>query len=219
MEKYELVVFDWDGTLMDSMSKIVTCARAAFTELGFEVPEDNDIRACIGLGLDDIWMRLCSNATPESKQAFVDVYRKHWLSWSGPESRLYEGASEVLEYLRSENYYVAIATGKNRIGLDRDLDNTGIRHFFDASRCAGESRSKPHPEMLEYLVDYFAVDPRRTLMIGDTSYDLEMAQGARTDAVAVTYGAHDVARLAPWKPKAMVTDVKQLLQHITVAAG
>ncbi len=214
MEKYELVVFDWDGTLMDSMSKIVTCARSAFTELDFPVPEANDIRACIGLGLDEIWHRLCPNSTEATKMAFVDVYRKHWLSWSGPESRLYDGVAEVLEFLRKQDYYLAIATGKNRIGLDRDLDHTGIRHFFDASRCAGESRSKPHPEMLEYLVDYFAVDPRKTLMIGDTSYDLEMAKGAKAEALAVTYGAHEIERLAPWNPKAMVDDVKELMDHL-----
>ena len=214
MAEYELVVFDWDGTLMDSMSKIVTCARKAFAELNFDMPATKEIQGCIGLGLDEIWHRLCPDSHANAKQAFVDVYRKHWLSWSGPESRLYEGVPDVLEQLKRSDYYVAIATGKSRVGLDRDLANTGIGHFFDASRCADESRSKPHPEMLEYLLDYFAVDPKKTLMIGDTSFDLEMAQGARTDALAVTYGAHDVDRLEPWAPKGMIGDLRELVGYL-----
>lgn len=212
MSAYQLVVFDWDGTLMDSMAKIVGCAKMSFEELGFPCPEDVQIRACIGLSLDDTWLRLCPTAKPDDMQAFVAVYRKHWLSWRGPESCLYDGVESVLAHLQEQDFYVAIATGKSRVGLDRDLDTTGIKHFFNASRCADEARSKPHPEMLEYLLDYFAVDGHQTLMVGDTEFDLQMAMGAKTHAVAVTYGAHDVERLEKSEPLALLDSIGGLVK-------
>lgn len=214
MKDLQLVVFDWDGTLMDSMSKIVTCAEKAFDELGFEKPPSDDIRACIGLGLDEIWRRLYKGDEPDARSTFVDVYRKHWLSWQGPESRLYDGVNEALSRLREDNFYVAIATGKNRVGLDRDLSRSGIRHHFDASRCADEARSKPHPEMMEYLINYFGVEPEQTVMVGDTEFDIQMARGAGTSAIAVTYGAHEHSRLDQSNPDAMIDHLRHLNELI-----
>ncbi|HSA90925.1 MAG TPA: HAD-IA family hydrolase [Burkholderiales bacterium] len=185
---YRLLVFDWDGTIIDSASTIAECIREASRELGLEIPELERARHVIGLGLHDA-MRL---AVPELEAGrypeFVASYRSHFLARKDS-MRLFAGMRELLEEL-SGRHLLAIATGKSRHGLDRDIEFHGLRPLFAASRCADETQPKPHPAMLTELMAELAVHSDASLMIGDTSHDLEMARAAGVASLAVTYGAH-----------------------------
>lgn len=207
--KYELVVFDWDGTLLDSAGAIVQSIQAACRDLGLTVPEDARARHVIGLGLADAMRHAVPDLAPENYQAMVDRYRFHYLA-GDHRLTLFQGVEGLLARLKAEGRALAVATGKSRHGLERALDHSALRPFFMASRCADECHSKPHPQMLLELMDEFGVMPAATLMIGDTTHDLEMAEAAGVDAVAVTYGAHPEAVLQARQPKACVNDVSAL---------
>jgi phosphoglycolate phosphatase len=194
MRRYELIVFDWDGTLMDSAGMIVHCVRAAATDLGLEPPVEERARHIIGLGLVDA-LRHALPDLPETRyEDLVERYRHHYLS-RDHELVLFEGAAGVVRVLAASGRRLGVATGKSRRGLDRALEHSGLGRYFHASRCADECHSKPHPQMLEELMEEFAVPPEATLMIGDTTHDLLMAQNAGVSAVAVSYGAHPRAAL------------------------
>ena len=211
--KYELVVFDWDGTLLDSAGAIVRAIQSACRDLALPVPEDARARHVIGLGLVDAMRHAVPDLTPERYQEMVDRYRFHYLS-GDHELTLFDGVPEMLERLRDAGHMLAVATGKSRIGLERALDHSGLRHFFQGSRCADECHSKPHPQMLEELMAEFAVVNTATVMIGDTSHDLLMASNAGVDALAVTYGAHPHDHLLEHKPVACLHTVAELDQWL-----
>ena len=199
MSRYELVVFDWDGTLMDSAGAIAQALQLAAQDLGLEPPTDAAARHIIGLGLGDALRHALPNL-PESRYALLsERYRHHYLSRDN-ELVLFDGVVELLDELAACSLPLAIATGKSRAGLSRALELTGIGPRFLGSRCADECRSKPHPQMLEELMGEFGVMPERVVMIGDTSHDLNMARNARVDGVAVTYGAHPAESLAALEP-------------------
>lgn len=189
MQRYELIVFDWDGTLMDSAGMIVHCVQAAARDLGLEPPEESRARHIIGLGLVDALRHALPDLDAERYDDLVERYRHHYLS-RDHELVLFEGADALVRRLSDLGYRLGVATGKSRRGLDRALEHSGLGVFFHASRCADECHSKPHPQMLEELMLEFAVSPAQTLMIGDTTHDLLMARNAGVDAVAVSYGAH-----------------------------
>jgi phosphoglycolate phosphatase len=209
--RYALIVFDWDGTILDSPRAIAQCIRDSAGEMGFEVPDYERASHVIGLGLQDA-LRAAVPALAEERYAeFVECYRRHFRSRE-QSMQLFAGMRPLLEDL-SSRHALAIATGKSRRGLERALDATGLRGFFRASRCADETVPKPHPAMLLELMEETQIDAKSTLMIGDTSHDMEMARAAGVDALAVAYGAHaepglracgpldccaDVARLARW---------------------
>ena len=209
MKRYDLVVFDWDGTLVDSAAHIVSSLQAASRDIGFEAPSDEASRHIIGLGLQDALDYLFPSITRADSGRLVDRYRHHYL---GGESVvvLFDGVDAGLRALQARGHFLAVATGKSRVGLERALDDTQLRSRFDATRCGDEGFSKPHPGMLEYLLDRLCVEPSRALMVGDTTHDLEMAAGARVDAVAVTYGAHEPAKLAK-APSTVTVDTPQEL--------
>lgn len=189
MKRYELIVFDWDGTLMDSAGMIVHCVQAAARDLGLEAPSDARARHIIGLGLVDA-LRHAMPDLPEERYAdLADRYRHHYLT-RDHELALFAGADTLVRRLMESGRWLGVATGKSRRGLDRALSHSGLGELFHATRCADECHSKPHPQMLEELMDEFGVPPAATLMIGDTTHDLLMAQNAGVDAVAVGYGAH-----------------------------
>lgn len=207
--KYELVVFDWDGTLLDSAGAIVRSIQAACRDLGLPVPEDRRARHVIGLGLVDAMRHAVPELPAERYQAMVERYRFHYLS-GDHELTLFDGVPEMLTRLKRDGHILAVATGKSRMGLERALDHSGLRPLFQSSRCADECHSKPHPQMLEELMAEFGVAQATTVMIGDTSHDLQMASNAGVDSLAVTYGAHPHDHLLEHKPVVCLHNVSEL---------
>lgn len=206
-----LVVFDWDGTLMDSTGQIVAAATGAIAQLGLPARPPEAILDIIGLGLRDSWQRLFPELGPESFTPFVEAYREHFFAPELQSSRLFEQAAHVVAELAGRGLLLAIATGKSRRGLDRDLEASGLLRFMAGSRTADETRSKPHPDMLLELMAELDVAPAATLMVGDTEWDLEMARRAGVAAVAVSYGAHAAGRLQPYAPLACIDAIDALL--------
>ena len=195
VQRYDLVVFDWDGTLMDSTRVIAQSLRSACGDIGIAIPSEEDALYVIGLGLADSFAHVAPTLDPEGQRRLSERYRHHFLAGES-QMPLYEGVREMLADLDARGLRLAVATGKARRGLDRALDLTGLREIFEATRCADEGFAKPHPGMLHALLDITGVEPARAVMVGDTIHDLDLAANAGIDAVAVSYGAHDAARLA-----------------------
>lgn len=206
MNHYDLIVFDWDGTLIDSEARIVNCMRAAITDLELAERSPDQLRNVIGLGLQEALATLYPDADTGIYQSLVDRYRQHFLFQDETPSELFTGVEAMLATLRDRDYFLAVATGKGRIGLDKALEETGLHGYFDYTRCADETRSKPHPQMLEEIMQRLGVTPKQTLMIGDTEYDMHMARNAGTAALAVSYGVHDKQRLLACEPLDCVDD-------------
>lgn len=200
--KYELIVFDWDGTLMDSAAKIVRCFQAAARDAGVPEPEAADVRNIIGLGLDEAMDMLLPQVDAGTRRQVAQCYRRHFVDLDTTVVTLFPGVAEGLDRLHEAGYRLAIATGKARRGLDRVLRDTATAHYFCASRCADEAFSKPHPQMLHDILAYTGVSADRALMVGDTTYDLEMAAAAAVGSLAVSYGAHERERLLRHQPLA-----------------
>ena len=196
--KVRLIVFDWDGTLMDSEAQIVSCLRAVVRELSLEPLADETLRNVIGLGLREAVDTLVPGRDEDFYQTFIDRYRTHWFRSGG--SRLFTGVGEMLDAFRQQQLLLGVATGKSRRGLDRVLGETGLASHFDATRCADEAPSKPHPQMLFDLMDQLGVTPAQTIMVGDTEYDMEMATNAGVAKIAVTTGVHSEQRLNRHEP-------------------
>jgi len=210
---YKLIVFDWDGTLSDSTTMIARSLQAALRDMGEPVPDEASARFVIGLGLVDA-LRTVAPGLPAARHRELSAhYRKHYLA-AEDTIPLFAGAADLLAELEAAGYFIAVATGKSRGGLDRALEQNGLAGRFHATRCADEGRPKPHPDMLEHLMDVMGVLPRETLMIGDTTHDLELARNAGADAVAVAYGAHDLDGLARLAPRALVHSVAELREWL-----
>jgi phosphoglycolate phosphatase len=215
--KYPLIVFDWDGTLMDSTVGITAAIQEAARDLGLPVPDRERASHVIGLGLQDSLRAAVPALRPEQYPEFVEAYRRHFLSLQDAMAP-FPGVREMLEDLRGRGHLLAVATGKSRRGLDHQLALTGFGGLFAASRCADETDSKPHPAMLLELMKELALERQQLLMIGDTSHDLGMAKNAGVDAVAVSYGAHAHADLCLLEPRACVGSVVELRQWLTTNA-
>ncbi|CAN5280742.1 HAD-IA family hydrolase [soil metagenome] len=207
--KYRLLVFDWDGTIMDSTAQIALSIQLACKDLGLPVPSRERASHVIGLGLHDALSQAVPAITPEQVPAMVERYRHHYLAHD-KQLILFDGIEPMLERLRERGHVLAVATGKSRVGLDRAFETGGIRHLFDASRCADETRSKPDPLMLFELFEELGVPAAEALMIGDTTHDLQMAVNAGTAALAVSYGAHDLAELGRVRSLGIVDSVAEL---------
>ena len=199
-QSFNLLVFDWDGTLMDSEASIVTCMQGAITDLECEPRSNDEIKNIIGLGLREAIDTLYPGTDDSFLKAMVDRYRYHFLGGGGDHSALFPGAEQTIKELSEAGYLLAVATGKGRSGLDMVLERTGLGQYFHATRCADEAFSKPHPQMLEEVMDELGAEPAETLMIGDTEYDMQMASNARTHALAVSYGVHEKERLMQHGP-------------------
>jgi len=193
--QFDLIIFDWDGTLMDSEAKIVRCMQAAAVDVGIPDPGTAAIRDIIGLGLNEAMQVLFPEQAPVRRAELVERYRRHFLELNATDMPLFPGVPQGLTQLTQQGYLLAIATGKARRGLNRVLDDTGMSHLFVSSRCADEAFSKPHPKMLEDILDDTGVDAGRALMVGDTVYDMEMARNAKVAGLAVSYGVHARERL------------------------
>ena len=192
---YELIVFDWDGTLMDSAGRIVTCMQRAAADLAFAVPEPESVREIIGLGLAEAMARLFPELALAEQGRLVEAYRGHLLGSELPASPLFPGAVELIEGLHNRGLRLAVATGKSRRGLDSALAETGLEPWFPITRCADETFSKPHPQMLLEILTDWDTHPSAALVVGDTEYDMQMAANAGVAAVGVAHGVHAAERL------------------------
>jgi len=207
--RYDLIAFDWDGTLFDSTALIVRCIQAACRDLGVAVPDDGRAAHVIGLGLRDALAYAVPNLPVERYAELGGRYRHHYVA-NQDEVVLFDGVLPMLRELKAHGHRLAVATGKSRRGLDEALDGAQLRSLFDATRTAEQTRSKPHPLMLDELIGELNVSAARTLMIGDTSHDLQLARNAGVDGVAVGYGAHGPDELLPYAPLFVARSVAEL---------
>lgn len=203
-------IFDWDGTLIDSVGRIVECLREAALQLDLEVLADAQYRDVIGLGLPEAIRRLYPELDAAAEVAYREAYATRFIAAEVQPSTFFPGALEMLNELRQQGHRIAVATGKSRRGLDRVLRAVGLEGFFDTTRCADETASKPDPRMLEEILDEFGARANDALMIGDTSYDMEMAQRAGITAVGVSFGVHSPARLAHHRPMRIIDSLPEL---------
>jgi len=206
---FDLVVFDWDGTVVDSTAMIARSIQKAAADLGLQVPSLERASHVIGLGLRDALAAAVPDLAADRIEAFSARYRHHYLAIE-EEIVLFSGIRELLVELTESGAVLAVATGKSRHGLDRAFAATGLGMFFSASRCADETHPKPHPAMLHEITGALAMSLQRTVMIGDTTHDLAMARSAGTSSIGVTYGAHPRAQLEAEGALALVDNVAEL---------
>ena len=197
--RFDLIAFDWDGTLFDSTTLIAQCIQSACRDLDVAVPSDTDAAYVIGLGLHDALQHAAPGLAPERYPELGLRYRHHYVARKD-ELVLFPGTLAMLQALKERNHFLAVATGKNRRGLDDALQHSKLRSLFDATRTADETAGKPHPLMLQQLMAQLGVAPERTLMIGDTTHDLQLAQNAGTARVGVSFGAHEPEAFGPHEP-------------------
>lgn len=209
--KYTLLIFDWDGTLIDSQARIVSSFQGATRDLGLRIPSSSSVRDIIGLGLPEAIMTVMPECTEQERQSIRDSYSRHYNEIDHTPTALFEGVLDGLCKLSDAGFRLAIATGKSRRGLDKVLNDTGLSPFFEISRCADETQSKPDPLMIDEILAKTGVSRTNAVMIGDTTYDLEMAQAAGIDSIAVTYGVHSRGRLEIFEPTTFVKDFNELL--------
>jgi phosphoglycolate phosphatase len=207
--RYDLIAFDWDGTLFDSTSLIVQCIQAGCRDLGVPVPSAADAAYVIGLGLHDALQHAVPGLPPARYPELGLRYRHHYFARQH-ELVLFEGTLAMLQALKARNHFLAVATGKGRRGLDEALAHAQLHGMFDATRTADETAGKPDPLMLRELMAQLGTPAERTLMIGDTTHDLQMARNAGADRVAVSYGAHDRAAFDEHVPRFVAHSVREL---------
>lgn len=207
--QYDLIAFDWDGTLFDSTALITRCIQSAVRDVGGTVPSDKAAAYVIGLGLMQALAHAAPDVSPEKYPELGARYRHHYVMHQNDLS-LFDGVLSMLTELKDRQYWLAVATGKSRRGLDEALQAAELKSMFDSSRTADETASKPHPRMLNELMGEFGVSPQRVLMIGDTTHDLQMALNAGCPSVAVSYGAHEPESFHELQPRFVAHSVRQL---------
>ena len=207
--RFDLIAFDWDGTLFDSTKIIVRCIQRAVVDVGGAMPSDKDASYVIGMGL----MQALAHAAPDvPKEKYPELgarYRHHYTAHQN-DIALFDGVLALLEELKARHHWLAVATGKSRRGLDEALGSVQLKGMFDGSRTADETAGKPHPMMLHELMSEFGTEPQRTLMIGDTTHDLQMAVNAGCASVGVSYGAHEPGDFHALKPLFVAHTVAEL---------
>lgn len=212
--KYKLIAFDWDGTLVDSVDHIVDSLKYAAKQMSLEVLADERFRSIIGLGMVEAIKTLYSTIDDKG----IDVFRAHYsdafFATEVGVGHLFPNVERLLGQLSSEGVLLTVATGKSRRGLDIALETTGLKSFFNYERCADETRSKPHPMMLNQIMSKFNVQPHEMLMVGDTDFDMEMAQRAGVERIGVSFGAQPVDRLEAYQPLAIIDDLSELVEYV-----
>jgi phosphoglycolate phosphatase len=211
--QFDLVVFDWDGTLFDSTTLIARCIQAACIDLGIAAPSDHDASYVIGLGVKDALRHAAPSLPPERYRELGLRYGHHYFARQH-ELALFPGMAALLQGLKERNHLLAVATGKSRLGLNDSITAVGLNGVFDATRAADETASKPDPLMLRELMAELGAKPERTLMIGDTTHDLQLAANAGTASVAVSYGAHGSEALAGLAPRHVAHSVADLREWL-----
>jgi phosphoglycolate phosphatase len=216
-KQFELLIFDWDGTLMDSAGVIVDSIQRACEDMGLDVPSVHASRQIIGLGLIQALQTLLPNLPADDYPRLVDHYRHHYLGRDA-DIPLFAGVDAGIRDLRAGGFQLAVATGKSRAGLSRALQASGLGDLFSATRCADETHSKPHPAMVLELIEELDASPDRTLVIGDTGHDLLMAANAGVASLGVTYGAHAPDDLQPYLPLALIDSFHEVHAWLTANA-
>ncbi|MDX1496436.1 MAG: HAD-IIIA family hydrolase [Salinisphaeraceae bacterium] len=214
-KNYKLLVFDWDGTLMDSAGHIVDNMLRAIDTLGLPQRSPEQISELIGLSLQDAFQRLYGDLSAEYANQLLDQYRNGYIKQSQDTSMLFDGVEDALKHLGEIGYTLTVATGKSRVGLERSLKGTGLEQHFIMTRCADESASKPHPQMLFDILEHTGFDPADALMVGDTEYDMQMAAAAGMPALGVDCGVHSRERLFDSGALQVLDGVAQLPQWLT----
>jgi phosphoglycolate phosphatase len=209
VKKFDLVVFDWDGTLFDSTALIVRCIQSACADVGAPMPSDKDAAYVIGLGLQDA-LRHVAPGLPEARYPELGLRYRHHYNACQHELCLFPGTLDMLQELKARHHWLAVATGKGRRGLDDALAHSQLKGLFDGTRTADETASKPDPMMLHELMREFGAEPERTLMIGDTTHDLLLARNAGTPSVAVSFGAHEHEAFAEFGPLHVAHSTREL---------
>lgn len=220
MREIRTIIFDWDGTLSDSISRIVECMRGAADLVGVPLPSERQVRDIIGLGLPEAVAVLFPDIDdPSLTRRMTEAYSQYFIAQEQTPSPLFEGVMETLTDLRASGYKLAVATGKSRRGLDRVLSAHDLSHFFDATRCADESVSKPHPKMLEEILNRLETPASHAVMLGDSEYDIRMAHNARVRAVAVSYGAQSREHLLQSQPEHCIDAFSEFHGWVTSPAN
>lgn len=214
-ERYQLIIFDWDGTLMDSIERIVSSVQAAAKSCSLNVPDNSQVSDIVGLSLPQAMKTLFPNINASDTAKLIEQYRYQFIEVNDTPMPLFTDTIPLLNALTQNNKILAIATGKGREGLQRVLNQTNTGHYFQASRCAGEASSKPSPEMLLSLLEQLQIAKDRALMIGDSKYDLQMAKTAGIDSIGVTFGVHSRSQLSQYQPKATVDSLTELQGLLT----
>lgn len=217
IRQFDLIAFDWDGTLFDSTAIITRCIQSAVRDVGGVVPSDRDAAYVIGMGL----MQALAHAAPdvpESKYPELGARYRHHYTAHANDISLFEGVLVMLADLKARQHCITVATGKSRHGLDEALQAVELQGLFDGSRTADETAGKPHPRMLQELMREFGAEPARTLMIGDTTHDLQMALNAGCPSVGVSYGAHEPAAFDALTPRFVAHSVRELHDWLLVNA-
>ena len=207
--RFDLIAFDWDGTLYDSTQIIVRCIQSAVVDVGGQKPTDEQAAYVIGMALMPALAHAAPDVPKDKYPMLGERYRHHYAAHHNDLS-LFDGILPMLQALREKQHLLTVATGKSRKGLDDALHQVALRGMFDGSRTADETAGKPNPRMLNELMAEFGVSPERTLMIGDTTHDLEMAHNAGCDSVAVSYGAHGTSDFGQWNPLTVAHNVSEL---------
>lgn len=210
----KLIIFDWDGTLFDSIDRICTAMVAAGKLAGAGERTKDDIKEIIGLGLNEALTQVWPEADAALIDSVAEHYRREYVALDHTAPAPYEGVIPTLQHLHDKGHQLAVATGKSRRGLERVMDTTGTRQWFVASRCADETKSKPHPLMLLELLEELNLAPEDAIMVGDTEYDLSMASNAGMRSIGVSYGAHHGSRLLDYRPLAVVDRFSDIVNVI-----
>lgn len=214
-----IVIFDWDGTLCDSVDHIVRAMQAAAAERSLEVPDADAVRNIVGLGLHDAVNMLFPDLPEGGWRDLSATYSRHYIAAEEEPPALFPGTLDTLLALRDRGFELGVATGKSRRGLERILGLLALEEFFDTTRCADETRGKPHPQMLHEILQERGKQPGEALMVGDTEYDLDMAGQAGMDAIGVSFGVHSPDRLSRHDPIAIVDELPQLLDLPALSRG
>lgn len=213
-KRFDLIIFDWDGTLIDTIDWIVSCLQNAAVQCRFKVPDPQAAKDVIGLSIDNATRHLFPDATDEDRKRFITHYSRAFFSKRLSRADLFDGVFEMLNRLKENDYRLAVATGKGRKGLQEALRQTETEHLFDITRCADETASKPDPFMLREIIGYLDIPSERALMVGDSIHDLQMARNAGVASVAVACGAHGQELLKQHNPLSCLTRTSQLLEFI-----
>jgi phosphoglycolate phosphatase len=212
--KYKAIVFDWDGTLMDSISKIVESMQTSAEQLGLPVPDYDQAKNVIGISLLPALQQLFNIEDDKVAMELFHTYKKHFKDHAQISSPLFNGAVALLEKLKQRGYILAVATGKARQGLEHNWQHSNTEHYFSASRTADDAQSKPSPDMLQQILSQLNLSAEQVLMVGDTTYDMAMAEAINMDRIGVSFGVHSADSLQKHKPLAVIDTLDELLLHV-----
>ena len=206
-EKYSLIIFDWDGTLMDSTGRIISAMQTTARNVAQPVPSDNQVKSIIGLGMKEVLDELFPKACEDTRAKLLEEYRFQYVEGDNTPTPLFAGSMTLLNWLKESQVQTSVATGKARNGLQRVMNEVGLIDFFDHSICADEAESKPSPSMIDILLERSGKTKHETLVIGDSVHDLQMAINAGVDAIGVTSGANSQSELEALTPVAILESV------------